>query len=235
MVEKRHRLSALLEDVNHLLRNNKPLRKHLGVRIPPGLSDADWLFSVSLAAYLDALTPNVLTAMVQYYLHEAVEDCTRVFSFPLDKHLNLIVDDSLRAFCEDALCPVLRCEVAISAQLGKGIMAFVKWAEKDTADNWEGGAFWKIHSMLDGADAKMAALQKTSEVEKQFREVLAFAEFHSVPKVDVINMVKIFAKTYLDHAIKNTSALRENLVFSLAQLGADQQRAQKVCNPQSLM
>jgi hypothetical protein len=31
MVEKRHRLSALLEDVNHLLRNNKPLRKHLGV------------------------------------------------------------------------------------------------------------------------------------------------------------------------------------------------------------
>jgi hypothetical protein len=58
MVEKRHRLSALLEDVNHLLRNNKPLRKHLGVRIPPGLSDADWLFSVSLAAYLDALTPT---------------------------------------------------------------------------------------------------------------------------------------------------------------------------------
>ena len=247
----------MLEDVNHKIRNDSDLKLWLQCNTPPGLSDADWIFSLNMAEFLQPLKPDALTELVVYYLHlaaghelvvaenymqwgTATGAIAKAFAHPLDKHLNRIQDEPLRLFCGDLLDARLRYECAMVSSLGRRFISpFVKWAESDVAANWAGGAWWELHGRLEADNAKMEQLAKSDELQKQLKDELAFASkngvcsckkglLHDAAKCPCIDKTRVFLDTYRKHALERTKDLRSNLVFTLAQLGdTDRSRALK--------
>ena len=214
--------------MNHRIRNNTQLKEFLGVKSPPGLCDADWLFCAHLAKYADPLHSTVLTAMVLHALMEAAGEGIgpEDFAFPLEQHLDLITDKAVHDFAVDALKPHLRVEIAITEKVAADyVVPFVLWAEKDCDEQWEGGHFFRLHSLLEERQQKLQALVLGSgakkQVRKEYKDILTYATQpgHGMSATATVDKIQIFLKTFMDHESKHTIVFFEHLSFSFAKLG----------------
>ena len=66
--EKHSQLVGVAEDFNHQIRNDADRRAFLGCNCAPGLSDADWFFSLNMLEFIDPSSPKVMTATTDYCL-----------------------------------------------------------------------------------------------------------------------------------------------------------------------